>query len=197
MIAILDYGMGNIQSVYNAFKYISAEVEIKTLEDFKEADALVLPGVGAFRDTAKLLNPYKKDLYYYLNSGKPFLGICIGLQYLFEESTENGKWKGLGFFEGKIKKLSAKKLPQVGWNTIEIKQESPLLKDIESGSYVYYINSYVAEKKNALATSVYGQEFAAVIAKKNVFATQFHPEKSGQIGLQILKNFVEVTKQCL
>jgi len=197
MIGILNYGMGNIQSVYNAFKYIGAEVEIKTLENFQEADALVLPGVGAFKDTKDLLNPYKKEIKDYLSSGKPFLGICIGLQYLFEESTENGQWEGLGFFKGKVKKLSAKKLPQIGWNELKIKKKTPLLKDVENGSYVYYVNSFAADKKNALATSTYGQEFAAVVGQNDVFATQFHPEKSGKIGLQILKNFVEVTDKCL
>jgi len=196
MIGILDYGMGNIQSVYNAFRYIDAEVEIRTLDNFKDVDALVLPGVGAFKDTANLLDPYKKNLLEFLTSGKPFLGICIGLQYLFEKSFENGIWYGLGFFNGKVDKLSAKKLPQIGWNTIKIKKENPLLKNIPSGSYVYYINSYATNGKNTIATTFYGEEFAAVVEKGNVFATQFHPEKSGVIGLQILKNFVEVVEKC-
>ncbi len=197
MIAVLDYGMGNIQSVYNAFEYIGAEVKIRKLDDFQDSDALVLPGVGAFKDTSELLNPYKRQIKKYLSSGKPFLGICIGLQYLFEESNENGKWNGLGFFKGEIKKLSAKKLPQIGWNEIEIKKDNALLKDIKDGCYVYYVNSYAADKKNALATSIYGEEFAAVVGCGNVFATQFHPEKSGKIGLKILKNFVEVAQKCL
>lgn len=197
MIGILNYGMGNIQSVYNAFKYIGAEVEIKTLDNFQDADALVLPGVGAFKDTANLLNPYKQQIKDYLSSGKPFLGICVGLQYLFKESTENGQWEGLGFFKGKIKKLPAKKLPQIGWNKLKIKKNTPLLNGIVNNSYVYYVNSYVANKKNALATSVYGEEFAAIIGQNNVFGTQFHPERSGEVGLAILKNFVEVTNKCL
>jgi glutamine amidotransferase len=195
MIGVLDYGIGNIQSVYNAFRYINAEVEIRTLDNFKDVDALVLPGVGAFKDTANLLEPYKTDLLEYLISGKPFLGICIGLQYLFEKSYENGVWNGLGFFKGKVDKLSAKKLPQIGWNTIKIKKENPLLKNISSGSYVYYINSYATNGKNTIATTFYGEEFAAVIGRRNVFATQFHPEKSGIVGLQILKNFVEVAEK--
>ena len=197
MIVILNYGMGNIQSVYNAFKYLGSEVEIRTPADFKDADALVLPGVGAFKDTALLLEPYKEYIIDFLSSGKPFLGICIGLQYLFDESFENGQWKGLGFFEGRINKLKAKKLPQIGWNTINIKKETPLLKNVSSESYVYYINSYAADGKNALATSFYGEEFAAVVGFGNIFATQFHPEKSGMVGLKILENFVEVTEQCL
>jgi len=197
MIAILDYGMGNIQSVYNAFRYIGADVEIRKLDNFQESDALVLPGVGAFKDTAKSLNSYKKQISEYISSGKPFLGICIGLQYLFEESFENGRWKGLGLFEGKIVKLSAKKLPQIGWNKLNIKKETPLLKEVKDGSYVYYVNSYAADKKEAYATSIYEEEFAAIISRNNIFATQFHPEKSGEVGLQILKNFIEVVQKCL
>ena len=197
MIAILDYGMGNIQSVYNAFKFIGAEVEIRKLDNFKDSDALVLPGVGAFKDTSELLNPYKKQIRNYLSSGKPFLGICIGLQYLFEESFENGRWEGLGFFKGKIKKLPAKKLPQIGWNQIDIKKEILLLRGIKNGSYAYYVNSYAADNEEANATSNYGEDFTAVISRDNVFATQFHPEKSGKIGLRILNNFVEVVQKCL
>lgn len=197
MIGILDYGMGNTRSIYNAFRYLRTRVEFKAPDDLHDIDALVLPGVGAFKDTALRLKPYEKNLTEFLSSGKPFLGICIGLQYLFEESFENGRWKGLGFFKGQIKKLPAKKLPQIGWNTITIKKETPLLKKIPPGSYVYYINSYAASGENALATSFYGREFAAVVGKGNVFATQFHPEKSGVIGLRILKNFVKVIDQCL
>ena len=118
------------------------------------------------------------------------------MQYLFEKSYENGEWNGLGFFKGNIKKLSAEKLPQIGWNKLNIVKKTRLLKDVRSDSYVYYINSYAADTKYAIASSFYGNEFAAVIASGNVFATQFHPEKSGKVGLKILKNFVEVTKEC-
>lgn len=197
MISILDYGMGNIQSVYNAFLFLGAEVKIVKPEKINKSNALILPGVGSFKDTASLLEPYKKELYDFLESGKPFLGICIGLQYLYEKSNENGCYKGLGFFKGEIDKLSAKKLPQIGWNTIEIKQKSRLLKNIPTNSYVYYINSYASNDKNAVATSKYGGDFTAVVEKGNVFATQFHPEKSGEVGLKILQNFIEVTKKCL
>lgn len=195
-IGIINYGMGNIRSVYNAFNYLKVEVEFTKPEDIKRFDAVVLPGVGAFKDTAILLEPYKKDILGFLSTGKPFLGICIGLQYLFEKSFENGEWNGLGYFKGHVRKLPEKKLPQIGWNKIIIKRKNPLLKDISSGSYVYYINSYAANKENALATSFYGKEFAAIVADGNVFGTQFHPEKSGLVGLQILKNFVEVIKKC-
>ena len=197
MIAILDYGMGNIQSVYNAFKIIGADVQIRTLDNFQDSDALVLPGVGAFKNTAEALKPYNNQIRNYLSSGKPFLGICIGLQYLFEESSENGKWEGLGFFEGKIEKLPSKKLPQIGWNKLDIKKQTRILKGIADKSYVYYVNSYAADTRDAFATSNFGKEFAAIVAKNNVFATQFHPEKSGKVGLLILKNFVEVVEKCL
>jgi len=193
-IGIINYGMGNIQSVYNAFKYLKVEVKLTKPEDIEKFNAVVLPGVGGFRDVVAQLNPYKKNIQEFLSSRRPFLGICVGLQYLFEKSFENGEWKGLGYFKGGVKKLPEKKLPQIGWNKIVIKEKTPLLKDILSGSYVYYINSYAAEKESALATSFYGMEFAAVVGKENVFGTQFHPEKSGEIGLKILKNFVEVTK---
>jgi glutamine amidotransferase len=197
MIGILNYGMGNIQSVYNAFRFLGVEVERRRPNEISDVDALVFPGVGAFRDTAILLQPYKNNLNNFLNSGKPFLGICIGLQYLFEESLENGRWQGLGFFKGQVTRLPAKKLPQIGWNKLNIKKETPLLKNIPTECYVYYINSYAARNSEAFATSIYGEEFAAVVGLENVFATQFHPEKSGEIGLKILDNFVEVVNQCL
>jgi glutamine amidotransferase len=197
MIGILNYGMGNTQSVYNAFRFLGVKVEYRRPNEISDLDALVFPGVGAFRDTAALLRPCKNNLKDFLNSGKPFLGICIGLQYLFEESLENGRWQGIGFFKGPITKLPAKKLPQIGWNKLNIKKKTPLLKNIPTGCYVYYINSYAAENTDAFATSNYGKEFAAVVGSGNVFATQFHPEKSGEIGLKILKNFIRVTKQCL
>ncbi len=194
MIGIIDYGMGNIKSVFNAFKYIGADIELVSLDVISKAEALVLPGVGAFRDTSAALEPYMDELKSYINNGRPFLGICIGLQYLFEESYENGRWKGLGLFDGPVKKLPMKKLPQIGWNSLEIWQESRLLAGITPGSYVYYINTYAAPPNEASATSTYGSEFAAVVENVNLFGTQFHPEKSGYVGLKILKNFVEVVK---
>lgn len=197
MIGILDYGMGNIQSVSNAFQFLNAKIKLVTPREINTVNALVLPGVGAFKDTALALNPYKKELLAFLKSGKPFLGICVGLQYLFEVSTEHGRYEGLGFFNGSIQKLSSKKLPQIGWNTVKIKKETPILKNIVTNSYVYYINSYSADTRFALAVSTYGTDFAAVVGKNNVFATQFHPEKSGRVGIQLLNNFIEVTKQCL
>jgi len=193
-IGIIKYGMGNIQSVYNAFNYFKVEIDFASLKNLDEFDAIVLPGVGAFKDTARLLKPYKKEISEYISIGKPFLGICVGLQYLFEKSFEKGNWNGLGFFKGDITKLPENKLPQIGWNKIKIIKENRLLKDIKSGSYVYYINSFAASKENALATSFYGCEFAAIVGRGNIFGTQFHPEKSGEVGLKIIKNFIEVAK---
>lgn len=180
--------------MFNAFKFIGADVELVTLDEIAKTEALVLPGVGTFKDTSTALEPYKNEIKAYIESGKPFLGICIGLQYLFDESLENGTWHGLGLIDGQITRLPAKKLPQIGWNTLEIRRESRLLKGVLSGSYVYYINTYAAQPDSASAISTYGSEFAAAVENKNLFGTQFHPEKSGDVGLQILKNFVEVVK---
>jgi glutamine amidotransferase len=193
-IGIIDYGNGNIQSVVNALNYLKVDATITNVKNIQDFDAVVLPGVGAFKNISTSLEPYKKNILEYLNSGKPFLGICIGLQYLFEKSYENGIWDGLGFFKGDINKLSAEKLPQIGWNKLKIVEKNQLLQEINSDSYVYYINSYAADTNYAIATSVYGNEFAAVVADENVFGTQFHPEKSGLVGLIILKNFIEVVK---
>ena len=196
MISILDYGMGNIQSVYNAFKFLGAETKFIKPEEISKAKVLVFPGVGAFKDTLELIEPYKKELIKYLNSGKPFLGICIGLQFLYEASDENKKYPGIGFFKGKVTRLKSKNLPQIGWNKLIVKQKNPILKNVKTGDFVYYINSYATSPQKALATSRYNNEFAAVVNNGNVFATQFHPEKSGRVGLIILKNFIEVTR-CL
>ena len=195
-IGIIDYGNGNIQSVINAFNYLKVDAVVTNVCNIDNFDAIVLPGVGAFENTAKALNLYKNNILEYLYSNRPFLGICIGLQYLFKKSYENGEWNGLGFFKGDVEKLSAKKLPQIGWNKFNLVEKSKLLKDVNPDSYVYYINSYAVDRKYAVATSLYGKEFTAAVEEGNIFGTQFHPEKSGLIGLKILKNFVEVVKKC-
>lgn len=193
-IGIIDYGTGNIQSVINAFNYLKVNPVVTTVENIDNFDSIVLPGVGAFENISSSLGPYKKNILEYLYSGKPFLGICIGLQYLFEKSYENGEWNGLGFFKGDVKKLNAKKLPQIGWNQLNIIEKNKLLKNVNPYSYIYYINSYAADTRFAIASSFYGNEFAAVVGDENVFGTQFHPEKSGLVGLKILKKFIEVTR---
>lgn len=195
-IGIIDYGSGNTQSIINAFEYLNTKICLIKPNQMDTVDALVLPGVGSFKNIAEKLRPYQKNILEYLEKNKPFLGICVGLQYLFEESFENGKTQGLGFFEGKVKKLPSEKIPQIGWNTLEIKKPNQLLKGLSDGFFVYYVNSYAVDARNCLASSFYKKSFAAVVGQGNVFATQFHPEKSGKNGLKILKNFIKVVKKC-
>ncbi len=194
MIGIIDYGRGNLRSVQNAMRFVGANIKLVRPNELDRLDGVILPGVGTFGDTSSILQPFSGALRDYIGTGKPFLGICVGLQYLFEEGLENGTWKGLGILDGRVERLPIVKLPQIGWNTIDIRQDSPILRGIGSGSYVYYINSYAAPPDNAIATSWYGSEYAAVVGRENLFATQFHPEKSGDIGLRILKNFLEVVE---
>ena len=201
MIAIIDYGAGNLQSVKKALDFIGAESVITDNPDTINAcDKILLPGVGSFGDamdsmTEKgLVETVKQNAL----SGKPFLGICLGLQLLFEESEESPGVKGLGIFKGKIKKFSPDmglKIPHIGWNSLEIKQKDTLFKNIPENSYVYFVHSYYlhAEDENDIATVTnYGTDFHSAVGKDNIFATQFHPEKSGDVGLQILKNFASM-----
>ena len=201
MIAIIDYGAGNLQSVKKAFDFIGAESVITdNPETINACDKILLPGVGSFGDamdsmTQKgLVETVKQNAM----SGKPFLGICLGLQLLFEESEESPGVNGLGIFKGKIKKFSPDmglKIPHIGWNSLEIKQKGTLFKDIPENSYVYFVHSYYlhAEDENEIATVTnYGIDFHSAVGKNNIFATQFHPEKSGDVGLQILRNFASM-----
>ena len=201
MIAIIDYGAGNLQSVKKAFDFIGAESVITdNPETINACDKILLPGVGSFGDAMDSMT--KKGLVDTVKqnalSGKPFLGICLGLQLLFEESEESPGVKGLGIFKGKIKKFAPDmglKIPHIGWNSLEIKQKDTLFKGIPENSYVYFVHSYYlyAEDENEIATVTnYGIDFHSAVGKDNIFATQFHPEKSGDVGLQILRNFVEL-----
>lgn len=201
MIAIIDYGAGNLQSVKKAFDFIGAESVITdNPETINACDKILLPGVGSFGDAMDSMT--KKGLVETVKqnalSGKPFLGICLGLQLLFEESEESPGVKGLGIFKGKIKKFSSDmslKIPHIGWNSLEIKQKDTLFKDIPENSYVYFVHSYYlhAEDENEIATVTnYGIDFHSAVGKDNIFATQFHPEKSGDVGLQILRNFASM-----
>lgn len=201
MIAIIDYGAGNLQSVKKAFDFIGAESVITdNPETINACDKILLPGVGSFGDAMDSMT--KKGLVDTVKqnamSGKPFLGICLGLQLLFEESEESPGVKGLGIFKGKIKKFSPDiglKIPHIGWNSLEIKQKDTLFKDIPENSYVYFVHSYYlhAEDENEIATVTnYGIDFHSAVGKDNIFATQFHPEKSGDVGLQILRNFASM-----
>ncbi|PIU21372.1 MAG: imidazole glycerol phosphate synthase subunit HisH [Candidatus Diapherotrites archaeon CG08_land_8_20_14_0_20_34_12] len=198
MIGIMDYGIGNIQSVKNALEKINVSfVLISRKADFSKADSIILPGVGSFGSAMQALNkkslanPLKESV---LSDKKPFLGICLGMQLLFESSEENPDVKGLNIFEGIVKKFTkAKRVPQIGWNSLQkTNLESRLLKGIPQKGDFYYINSYfVVPKNNNMVTaySKYSEKFPAVLEFGNIFATQFHPEKSGNIGLKILENF--------
>ncbi len=190
MIAIIDYGAGNVQSMKNALDYLGVQSRVTSNpEDIKQADRVILPGVGAFGDCIKALEERKliQPIKDFINSGKSFLGICIGLQVLFESSEESPGIKGLGIVKGIVKRFTKGKVPQIGWN--KIKSENPLFTD----AYMYFVNSYYAkpkEKSVIAATSDYYGDFTAAIQNDNITATQFHPEKSGKQGLALLKRWL-------
>jgi len=203
VIALLDYGSGNLRSVQKALLKVGADVYItKRPEDMAGARAAVLPGVGAFDDCIQALE--KQELLeasrQFIQSGRPFLGICVGYQALFEKSDEfNSCASGLGIFKGKVVRFSETnglKIPQIGWNQIEIAQpECRLFRGIPNGSYVYFVHSFFpkpADQSLIATRTSYGESFASSIWRENVFATQFHPEKSQKVGLQLLRNFVEL-----
>ena len=206
MIALLDYGSGNLRSVHKALLKVGAEVRIaRKPEEMAGAHAAVLPGVGAFDDCIqamerqKLLNPSRE----FIASGRPFLGICVGYQALFEKSEEfNSCAAGLGIFEGKVVRFpngNGLKVPQIGWNQLRIVQpECPLFKGVADESYVYFVHSFFPRPadQSVIATSTtYGESFASSVWRDNIFATQFHPEKSQAVGLRLLSNFVELVKR--
>lgn len=206
MIALLDYGSGNLRSVHKALLKVGADVRVVQSPDgMKDARGLVLPGVGAFDDCINALR--RQELLEasreFIGSGRPFLGICVGYQALFEKSEEfNSCAAGLGVFQGKVVRFTARdglKIPQIGWNQLDIvKPECPLFRGIPGGSYVYFVHSFFPKPADAsvVATrTAYGETFASSVWRDNVFATQFHPEKSQTIGLQLLKNFVALSKR--
>lgn len=204
MIAIIDYGAGNIQSVSKALRHIGCDCFITNKrEEILSADGAVLPGVGSFGDTVDSLNKYgiKDAVKEFIGSGKPFLGICLGLQLLFPGSEESEGAEGLGIFDGKITKIPAAaglKIPHMGWNSLSVNKESRLFKGIEENPYVYFVHSYylnAADKSIVAAQTEYGVTIDAAVESSNVFATQFHPEKSGNTGLRILRNFNDIVSQ--
>jgi len=168
-------------------------------KDLIESDAIVLPGVGAFAEAVKNLSPLSDVVIQSVEDGKLLFGICLGLQLLFTRSYEGGSTDGLGLISGDIVKLpDGVKIPQMGWNTIEIVRPHPLLEGVGNNSYAYFVHSYVPQPSEhgvIVATTEYGVKFPSVIAKQNLFATQFHPEKSGKTGLVILRNFVKIVKR--
>ena len=202
MVAIVDYGVGNLFSLKSSFAAIGAEVVITAEEEvLKLADRIILPGVGAFEDAAKKLRESGLDnvLKQLVAEGKPLMGICLGMQLLFEKSYEYGCHEGLGLIKGSVRPISdvapkGYKIPHIGWNPLIFKTPSPLFKNIKEGDCVYFVHSYYATECEGavIATTEYGAELTAAVAHKNVFGCQFHPEKSGEVGLNILKAFVEM-----
>jgi glutamine amidotransferase len=202
MIGIVDYDIGNLRSVQKAFQHVGGEaVFVRTPEEISQVSALVLPGVGAFGDCVRSLaaSGMRDAVVAWANSDRPFFGICVGYQMLFDSSEEAPGERGLGIFAGEVRKFSGRhglKIPQIGWNTLTVRQpDSPLLAEISTGDFVYYVHSYYALPRDpsviALETT-YGETFAAGVARGNLLATQFHPEKSQKAGLQMLKNFVAI-----
>ena len=197
-IVIVDYGMGNLRNVQKGFEQIGFETKVtRNKKEIERASAIVLPGVGAFRDCMENLERFGliEPLLRSVEKGKPYLGICLGLQILFSESEEFGSQKGLNLIKGKVVKFRPDpehKVPHMGWNTIEKERENSFLQGIESGDFFYFVHSYyvIPEEVKWIATfTTYGKPFVSSIWKENLFATQFHPEKSQEKGLRILENF--------
>jgi glutamine amidotransferase len=206
VIALLDYGSGNLRSVHKALLKVGADVRIaQTPGQIGNARAMVLPGVGAFDDCINAMR--KQELFEaaraFIQSGKPFLGICVGYQALFEKSEEfNSCAAGLGIFKGKVVRFSEQpglKIPQIGWNQLEIvKPDCPLFRGVANGSYVYFVHSFYPQPADSTVVATrtdYGGTFASSVWRDNIFATQFHPEKSQRVGLQLLKNFVGLAQR--
>ncbi len=209
MLSIVDYGMGNLRSVAKAFEHLNCPAQItRNPSDIEQADRLVVPGVGAFGDAMSALNSYGlvEPILSFIESGKPFLGICLGLQLLFESSDEDGQQQGLGVWPGRCVRFDfgddpqgrGLKIPHMGWNTIAKQNACPLFRGLPDLSYVYFVHSYyvVPEQQDvSAALTEYGPlKFTSAAWKDNVFATQFHPEKSQRVGLKMLQNFIDSFK---
>jgi glutamine amidotransferase len=196
MIAIVDYGAGNLKSVAKAFQYLGAEVTVTSQPDsLASADKIVLPGVGHFASLSELdRTGLRYKLLESIRAGKPFLGICLGMQWLFTGSEEDLQTPGAGLLSGSCQRFSTGvKSPHVGWNSLDFRDPSRLLRGLTPGSFVYYTHSFCAPIcASTTAHTEYGLRFSAAVEKDNVFGVQFHPEKSAQVGLSILRNFCEV-----
>ena len=205
MIAVIDYGAGNLQSVVKALDYIDCKTLVTNkTEEILNCEAALLPGVGSFKDAMDCMNNTgaTEAVNQFIATGKPFLGICLGLQLLFGSSDESPGAKGLGLLEGSITRIpdldGTLKIPHMGWNSLYIRKHDGLFKGIEGNPYVYFVHSYFLKAKDESIVSArteYGTQIDASVQKDNIYATQFHPEKSGQVGLQILRNFAELTKR--
>ncbi|MEW9669465.1 imidazole glycerol phosphate synthase subunit HisH [Ammoniphilus sp. 3BR4] len=204
MIAIIDYGMGNLHSVSKAVERLGYEYEIvDSKELLLQAEGAILPGVGAYGDAMRNLREqgFVEAIREFADSGRPLFGICLGMQLLFSQSEEHGQHEGLGIFPGTVRRFQGDyKIPHMGWNRLKFLQpNSPLVKDVEEG-YAYFVHSYflqpeTADRDTLIATADYFQEVPAIIGRKNVFATQFHPEKSGDVGMKLLDNFAKMVKE--
>ena len=199
-IAIIDYGAGNLRSVTNTLTHLGANVTtINTPEQLAAADKIVLPGVGAFGAgiTALRNAGFEAPLKAAVAAGVPLIGICLGMQYLFETSEEMGQHSGLGLLPGRVVRfpVDGPKVPHIGWNQLHVQRQHPLLSGVASGAYAYFVHSYYVEAgcaDDVIATTDYGLDFVSVVARENVYGIQPHPEKSHAVGLRILKNFVEL-----
>ena len=209
MIAVIDYGVGNLLSLLSSLNYVGLDTKLTNdVEEIKSAKGIILPGVGAFRDAVSNLEKYglKDILIDEAKNGKPFLGICLGMQMLFEKSYEYGEFEGLGLINGTVEEIkkyipknSDLKIPHMGWNSLIINErfkDDKILKDVDNNEYVYYVHSYFAktDMKNIVAYSEYGTKIPGIVKNKNVYGMQFHPEKSGDTGLKLLKNWGELAK---
>lgn len=209
MIAVIDYGVGNLFSLLSSLNYVGLDTKLtNNIEEIKNAKGIILPGVGAFRDAIGNLEKYglKETLINEAENGKPFLGICLGMQMLFEKSYEYGEYKGLGLINGTVEEIkkyipenSDLKIPHMGWNSLIINErfkDDKILKDADNNEYVYYVHSYFAktDTKNIVTYSEYGTKIPGIVKNENVYGMQFHPEKSGDTGLKLLKNWGELIK---
>ncbi len=203
MIAVVDYGVGNLFSLRSSLRFIGVESCVSADPDvLRAADRLILPGVGAFGDAAEKLrrNGLDRVVIGEAAAGKPVLGICLGMQLLFEKSYEYGEHAGLGLLKGRVVGMEGRipaelKIPHIGWNALHIRRPSPLLRHVKEGDCVYFVHSFYAEdcEDSLIATAEYGRELTAAVQKGNVMGCQFHPEKSGDVGLAILRGFCEET----
>ena len=201
MITIIDYGVGNLFSLKSSFAALGADVQVTSdPEAILGATKIILPGVGAFEDASNKLHKTGLDevLKKCAEKGTPIMGICLGMQMLFDKSYENCCFNGLGLIKGEVRAIKEVipedlKIPQIGWNALDIKKDSPIFKYIKNGDYVYFVHSYYATNcdESVIATTSYGAPLTAAVQYKNVYGCQFHPEKSGDVGLRILKAFIE------
>lgn len=199
-IAIVDYGVGNLKSVANALRYLGLRSQVTAdAGELERSDAIILPGVGAFPDAAEKLREKKLNSEITIQAEKkPVLGICLGMQLLFDEGAEIRPTAGLGLIPGRVDWIKTeRKLPHIGWNSLRFQNGCPIFRGLEEGSFVYFVHSfcgYAAEEKDVSARTDYGASVVAAVHRGNVYGCQFHPEKSGETGLQILRNFGELNK---